>query len=45
MPSIYQVSCGKLQIPTYMDQGKRWADYRAVANYLDKCAERAAAAI
>jgi len=28
-----------------MDQGKRWADYRAVADYLDECAGRAAAAI
>ena len=46
VPSLYnQVSSGKLQIPTYMDQGKRWADYRAVADYLDDCADKATAAI
>lgn len=40
--AIYNaVSAGTFQIATYIDGGKRWADYRAVANHLDECAERA----
>ncbi len=39
-----QSSAGTLAIPTYKDQGKRWADYRDVAEHLDKCRESARAA-
>jgi hypothetical protein len=40
--AIYNaVSAGTFPVPTYMDAGKRWADYRAVADHLDACAERA----
>lgn len=30
-----QISEGRFPIPTYLDQGRRWADYRDVAEYLD----------
>lgn len=40
--SIYnQVSRAKLDLPTYIDGKKRWADYRDVAAYIDRCRERA----
>ena len=32
-----QISAGTFPIATYVDQGKRWADYRDVAGYIDKC--------
>lgn len=36
--TIYnQLSSGKFPIPTYVDGGKRWADYRDVAAHFDKC--------
>lgn len=38
---LNQVSAKTFPIPTYVDQGKRWADYRDVAAYFD--AERAKA--
>ena len=41
-PAIYnQVSKGSFPIATYVESGKRWADYRAVAEHLDACAARA----
>jgi hypothetical protein len=36
-----QISAGKLTIPTYVDGGKRWADYRDVAAHIDECRRRA----
>ena len=36
-----QISDGTFPISTYLDAGKRWADYRDVAAHLDKCRERA----
>lgn len=42
--TIYnQVAQGVFQVPTYVDGGKRWADYRDVATYFDACRARAAA--
>ncbi len=38
-----QISDGTFPIPTYLDGGRRWADYRDVAEHLDKCRERAKA--
>lgn len=36
--TIYnQVAKKTFVVPTYLDGGKRFADYRDVANYLDKC--------
>lgn len=32
-----QVSAKTFPIPTYVDQGKRWADFRDVAAYFDAC--------
>lgn len=32
-----QVSDGTLPVKTYLDGGKRWADYRHVAEHLDAC--------
>ena len=41
--SLYsQISAGTLALPTYVDGGKRWADYRDVSAYLDSCRQRAA---
>ena len=37
-----QISAGTFPVPTYLDGGKRWADIRDVAAYLDQCRERAA---
>jgi len=36
-----QISEDRFPIPTYLDQGQRWADHRDVADYLDQ--KRAAA--
>ena len=36
-----QISEGNFPVPTYRDNGKRWADYRDVDAYLDKCREAA----
>ena len=35
------ISDGKFSIPTYIDGGKRWADYRDVAAYIDHCRAQA----
>lgn len=37
-----QLSAGTCPIKTYLDGGKRWADYRDVAKHLDECRELAA---
>ncbi len=37
-----QISAGSLPVKTYLDGGKRWADYRDVAKHLDTCRELAA---
>lgn len=37
-----QLSAGTLPVKTYLDGGKRWADYRDVAEHLDACREQAA---
>ena len=43
--AIYnQVSAGTFPVTTYVDIGKRWADYRDVAEHLDKCRDTARAA-
>jgi hypothetical protein len=40
--TIYnQVSKGTFEVPTYVDGGKRFADVRDVATYLDACRGRA----
>jgi hypothetical protein len=40
--TIYnQVAAGTFAVPTYVDGGKRFADVRDVASYLDACRERA----
>lgn len=40
--SIYnQISAGSFPVPTYTDAGKRWADFRDVAEHLDKCRQQA----
>lgn len=40
--TIYnQVSAGTFAVPTYLDGGKRFADYRDVAVYMDSCRARA----
>lgn len=36
-----KISCGAMEIPTYVDGGKRWADIRDVAEYLDARREEA----
>ncbi len=38
-----QVSAGTFPVITYVDSGKRWADYRDVAEHLDKCRDTARA--
>jgi predicted DNA-binding transcriptional regulator AlpA len=38
-----QISDGTMPVRTYLDGGKRWADYRDVAAHLDACYEQAAA--
>ena len=37
-----QISAGTCPVKTYLDGGKRWADYRDVADYFDECRARAA---
>jgi predicted DNA-binding transcriptional regulator AlpA len=37
-----QISAGTCPVKTYMDGGKRWADYRDVAAHLDECQKVAA---
>lgn len=40
--TIYNhVAKGTFSIPTYLDGGQRWSDYRDVAEYLDSCRARA----
>ena len=37
-PALYnQFSAGTCPVKTYIDGGKRWADYRDVAAHLDQC--------
>jgi len=36
-----QISAATFPISTYLDGGKRWADFRDVAAHLDSCRERA----
>lgn len=44
--SLYnQFSAGTCPIKTYVDSGKRWADYRDVADYLDSCRARASSGL
>ncbi len=37
-----KIAKSEFEVPTYMDAGKRYADFRDVASYLDLCRERAA---
>lgn len=37
-----QISAGTCPVKTYVDGGKRWADYRDVALHIDQCRELAA---
>lgn len=37
-----QVSAGTCPVKTYLDGGKRWADYRDVAEHFDRCRALAA---
>ena len=37
-----QISAGTCSVPTYVDQGRRWADYRDVALHFDQCRKAAA---
>lgn len=37
-----QISAGTCPVKTYLDGGKRWADYRDVAEHLDACRQQAA---
>jgi predicted DNA-binding transcriptional regulator AlpA len=40
--AIYnQISANVFPITTYIDSGKRWADFRDVADHLDRCREEA----
>lgn len=42
-PALYnQFSAGTCPVRTYLDSGKRWADYRDVAAHLDACRLQAA---
>lgn len=42
-PALYnQLSAGTCPVKTYMEHGKRWSDFRDVAEYLDRCRETAA---
>jgi len=35
-PALYnQISANRCQVKTYLDAGKRWADFRDVAEHLD----------
>jgi hypothetical protein len=43
--AIYnQISAETFAIATYIDGGKRWADYRDVAAHIDRCRAEAKAA-
>lgn len=36
-PALYtQITKGTCKVKTYLDQGKRWADFRDVAAYFDE---------
>lgn len=37
-----QISAGSCPVKTYLDAGKRWADYRDVAEYFDRVRQTAA---
>lgn len=37
-----QFSAGTCPVKTYLDGGKRWADYRDVADHIDQCKALAA---
>lgn len=39
-----QISANTFPVTTYIDGGKRWADYRDVAEHIDRCREMARAA-
>ena len=39
---LNKVSDGTMPIKTYLDAGKRWADYRDVAQHIDQCDKNAA---
>ena len=42
-PAFYnQISAGTCRLKTYMDGGKRWADYRDAAEYFDEARKQAA---
>ena len=42
-PALYnQISAGTCKLKTYMDAGKRWADYRDAAAYFDEARKLAA---
>jgi len=44
--SLYnQISAGTCPIKTYLDSGKRWADYRDVAEHLDACRAHASSGL
>lgn len=32
-----KIAKGTFKVPSYLDDGKRWFDYRDVAQYLDEC--------
>ena len=36
-----QIANGTFKVPTYVDGGKRWTDYRDLAAYLDSVRSRA----
>jgi hypothetical protein len=36
-----QISAGSFPIVTYLEGGKRWADYRDIAEHLDQCRDKA----
>ena len=38
-----QISAGTFPVKTYTDGGKRWADFRDVAEHFDQCRESAQA--
>jgi hypothetical protein len=37
-----QIQAETFPVHTYLDGGKRWADYRHVADHFDRCAAKAA---
>jgi hypothetical protein len=42
-PALYnQISAGTCPVKTYIEAGKRWADYRDVAAYFDAVRQQAA---